>query len=64
LVGAPFFDVGDRFTNLGGEVSVAMAAFGEEGENLEIFFALGEAIGLTACVFEVLGGVVGVEAVV
>ena len=64
LVGAPFFGVGDRFADLGGDGGVAVAALGEEGKGLEVFFALGEAIGLPAGVFEVLGGVVGTQSIV
>ena len=56
--------VGDRFADLGGDGGVAVAALGEEGKGLEVFFALGEAIGLPAGVFEVLGGVVGTQSIV
>ena len=44
LVGAPFFDVGDSFADGLGEGGVAVAAFGEEGEGVEVFLALGEAV--------------------
>ncbi len=59
-VGAPVFDVGDGFVGGGGEVGVAVAAFSEEGEDVEVFGALGEAVGLAFGVVEELGRVVGV----
>jgi hypothetical protein len=40
-VGATVFGVGDGFAGGVGEVGVAVAAFGEEGEGVEVFFALG-----------------------
>lgn len=60
LVGAPVFDVGDGFVGGGGEVGVAVAAFGEAGEDVEVFVALDLAVGLAFGVFEELGRVVGV----
>lgn len=64
MVGAPFFGVGDRFADLGGDGGVAVTALGEEGKGLEVFFALGEAIGLPAGLLEVFSGVVSTQSIV
>ena len=58
-VGAPFFDVGDGFIRGCSEVGVAVAAFSEKVEDVEVFGALGEAVGLAFGVVEELGRVVG-----
>ena len=63
LVGAPFFDVGDGFSDMFSKVGVAVTAFGKKGEDVEVFLALDEAVGLAFGVGEVLGGVVGVQSV-
>ncbi len=62
LVGAPFGDVGDGFAHGVGNVGVAVTAFSQKSEDVEVFLALGEAVLLSSSVFEVLSWVVGGEA--
>ena len=63
FVGAPFFDVGHGFTDLLGEVGVAVTAFSKKRERVEVFLALGEAIRLAFGVVKGLGRIIGVKAV-